>query len=61
MAEKYLKWIMLREIIGEYLSNFRSEEVDSMKFFFCGKEYNVEHLRADYIRLTKELLKDYEV
>jgi len=61
MAEKYLKWIMLREIIGEYLSNFSSEEVDSMKFFFCGKEYNVERLRADYIRLTKELLKDYEV
>lgn len=52
---------MLREIIGEYLSNFSSEEVDSMKFFFCGKEYNVERLRADYIRLTKELLKDYEV
>lgn len=61
MSEKYLKWIMLREIIGEYLSNFSSEEVDSMKFFFCGKEYNVERLRADYIRLTKELLKDYEV
>lgn len=44
MCEKYLKWILLREIIGEHMDD----------------EYDVEKMKADYKRLTEELLSDYK-
>lgn len=55
MSEKYLKWIMLREIIGEYMDDEYNE------LHIGDKEYDVKKMKSDYKRLTYELLKDYEL
>lgn len=55
MAEKYLKWLMLREIIGEYMDDEYNE------LHIGDKEYDVKKMKADYKRLMYELLKDYEI
>ena len=54
MAEKYLKWLMLREIIGEYMD----DEYNELQI--GDKEYDVKKMKADYKRLTNELLGEYE-
>lgn len=54
MAEKYLKWLMLREIIGEYMDDEYNE------LHIGDKEYDVKKMKADYKRLTYELLNEYE-
>lgn len=54
MTEKYLKWLMLREIIGEYMDDEYNE------LHIGDKEYDVKKMKQDYIRLTKELLGEYE-
>jgi len=54
MSEKYLKWLMLREIIGEYMDDEYNE------LHIGDKEYDVKKMKADYKRLTKELLNEYE-
>lgn len=54
MAEKYLKWLMLRKIIGEYMDDEYNE------LHIGDKEYDVKKMKADYKRLTKELLGEYE-
>lgn len=55
MSEKYLKWLMLREIIGEYMDDEYNE------LHIGDKVYDVKKMKADYKRLTYELLKDYEL
>lgn len=54
MSEKYLKWLMLREIIGEYIDDEYNE------LHIGDKEYDVKKMKADYKRLTNELLGEYE-
>lgn len=45
---------MLREIIGEYMDDEYNE------LHIGDKEYDVKKMKQDYIRLTKELLGEYE-
>ena len=59
MAEKYLKWLMLREIIGEYMDEWK-DGINGATFIYHDKEYDLEKMKQDYIRLTKELLGEYE-
>ena len=59
MAEKYLKWLMLREIIGEYMDEWK-DGINGATFIYHDKEYDLEKMKQDYIRLTKELLDEYE-
>ena len=54
MGEKYLKWILLREIIGEHMDDEYNE------LHIGDNEYDVEKMKADYKRLTEVLLSDYE-
>ena len=54
MGEKYLKWILLREIIGEHMDDEYNE------LHIGDNEYDVEKMKQDYIRLTEELLSDYK-
>lgn len=60
MDEKYLKWILLGGIIGEYMDEWK-DGINGATFIYHDKEYDLEKMKQDYIRLTKELLQDYEV
>lgn len=55
MAEKYLMWLMLREIIGECIN------LDLDTYEIGSSIHDAEKMKQGYIRLTKELLKDYEL
>lgn len=55
MIEKYLKWLMLREIIGECIN------LDLDTYEIGSSIHDAEKMKQDYIRLKKELLKDYEI
>lgn len=57
MSEKYLKWLLLRNIVGEWIRL----DMEMSVYVLEGTTYNVEKMKQDYIRLTKELLKDYEI
>ena len=60
MDEHYLEWLFLREHL-DYWINTQFPLDGKEQYFFDGKEYNVEAMKARYIELTKQLLKDYEI
>lgn len=57
MSEKYLKWLLLRNIVGEWIRL----DMEMSVYVLEGTTYDVEKMKQDYIRLTKELLQDYEI
>ena len=59
MNEKYLEWLFLREHLNYWIDNQFPKGEDIL--VYQGKQYDVEEMKARYIKLTKQLLKDYEL
>lgn len=60
MNEHYLEWLFLREHIGYWVDQKSCNE-NLISYRIQDKEYDIEKMKARYIKLTKMLLKDYEL
>lgn len=54
---KYLKWLLMRNIVGEWIRH----DLEMSVYVLEGTSYDVKKMKEDYIRITKELLKEYEI
>lgn len=59
MNEQYLEWLFLREHLNYWIEHQFPKGEDIL--VFQGKQYGVEKMKARYIELTEQLLKDYKL
>lgn len=60
MNKYYLEWLFLKEHLS-YWINTQYQKDTKEKFYFNGKEYNVQKMKDRFIKLTEKLLEDYKL